>query len=191
MDLVADLIEKSTYLIDKGGPLVGFLLVVIESFIPVLPLAVFVALNVNAYGLLLGTIISWMATCLGCYISYLLFYYLANKLDGLLSNKTKEKVKRMKNKFGKISLQGLVLIITLPFTPAFLINILAGLTKIKHEKFLLSILIGKVFSITFWGYIGKSFIESMTDLRAIIFILFTLLLAYVISKLIGKKMNIE
>lgn len=191
MDLVADLIEKSTYLIDKGGPLVGFLLVVIESFIPVLPLAVFVALNVNAYGLLLGTIISWMATCLGCYISYLLFYYLANKLDGLLSNKTKEKVKRMKNKFGKISLQGLVLLITLPFTPAFLINILAGLTKIKHEKFLLSILIGKVFSITFWGYIGKSFIESMTDLRAIIFILFTLLLAYVISKLIGKKMNIE
>ena len=37
--------------------------------------------------------------------------------------------------------------ITLPFTPSFLINILGGLSGMSKEKFLIAILIGKLFEI--------------------------------------------
>lgn len=192
MNLVAEFIDYSTNLIAQGGLLVGFLLIVFESFIPVLPLAVFVALNINAFGFFSGVFLSWVATCLGCYISYLLFFYLSDKItDKLLSDKMRKKVKRGLKRFNDISLQGIVLLVTLPFTPAFLINILAGISKVKQEKFLLAILIGKVFMIIFWGYIGKSFIESMGDIKAIIYIVCALTIAYIVSKIVGKKMNIE
>ncbi len=192
MDLVTHFIDYSTNLIKQGGYLVGFILIVFESFIPVLPLAVFIALNINAFGFLFGVILSWMATCTGCYISYLVFYHLSSRVSyKLLSKKTKDKVERGLKRFQNISLQGIVLLITLPFTPAFLINILAGMAKVKREKFLLSLLIGKVFMIIFWGYIGKSFIESMTDIKAILYIVSALAIAYFISKIVGKKMDIE
>ena len=192
MDIVSNLVEKCTNLITTGGPLVGFLLILIESFIPALPLGVFVALNINAFGFLFGTVISWISTSLGSFLCYLLFCYLSKKvIYRLVNKKTKKKIQRNINRFKNISLQKLVLIITLPFTPSFLINILSGVAGIKKEKFLLAIGIGKIFVVMFWGYIGKSLIESMTDIKAIIFISLTLILAYILSKIIGKKMNIE
>ena len=45
--------------------------------------------------------------------------------------------------------------------------------------------------ISFWAYIGKSFIESMSDLKTIITILVMLLMTYIISKIVSKKINIE
>ena len=192
MHIVNDFIRSCTTIIATNGPITGFLLILLESFIPALPLGVFVALNINAFGFFFGIIISWSATCLGCFLSYLLFYYLSNNfIDKFLNSNLKKKVRQGTSKFKKIPLQNLVLIITLPFTPAFLVNILAGVSKIKFEKFLVSIIIGKLFMVIFWGYIGKSFIESMTDIKTIIFIALTLVVSYIVSKIIGKKMNIE
>ena len=192
MHIVNDFIRSCTTIIATNGPITGFLLILLESFIPALPLGVFVALNINAFGFFFGIIISWSATCLGCFLSYLLFYYLSNNfIDKFLNSNLKKKVRQGTSKFKKIPLQNLVLIITLPFTPAFLVNILAGVSKIKFEKFLVSIIIGKLFMVIFWGYIGKSFIESMTDIKTIIFIALTLVVSYIVSKIIGKKMNSE
>ena len=172
--------------------LVGFFLVFIECFIPVLPLSVFVALNVNAFGFLGGFLISWSATCLGSYLCYLFFLFIEGKLtEKFLKRKTIKKIKNSIDKFEKIKFTELVLIITLPFTPSCLVNILAGLTKVAKEKFLIALLIGKSFTIVFWGYIGKSLIESLTDLKSLIYIFVTLLLAYIISKIVSKKMHID
>ena len=192
MDVINDIVAKSTDLIATGGPIIGFLLILAESFIPALPLGVFVTLNISAFGFLFGIIISWSATCLGCFLAYTIFYKLSNKfIYKLLNSKTKKKIDKGIDKFKNIPLQNLVLIITLPFTPAFLINILAGVAGIKKEKFLIALLIGKAFMITFWGYIGKSFMTSMTDIKAIIFISLMLLGSYIISKFVSKKTHIE
>ena len=94
-------------------------------------------------------------------------------------------------KISNIRFSSLVLLITLPFTPASLINILSGMAGISKKKFLAALLIGKVFSTTFWGYIGKSLIESVTDLTTLIYIGIALLVAYVLSKIVSKRMNIE
>lgn len=186
---ITDLITN--YLVNCG-PILGILIIIIESFIPPLPLGVFVALNCNAFGLILGVIISWAATIIGCILSYLLFNNISTKIIYKLSNKkTIERIEKGKERIKKISFSGLVLIIALPFSPAFLINILAGVSSISKRKFTMALLIGKISTISFWGIIGKSFIESMTDINALIYIVIALIIAYVLSKIVSKKMNIE
>jgi len=192
MDIIQYVIGNSTDFVSNGGILIGFFLVFIECFVPALPLSVFVALNVSAFGFLVGCLISWSATCLGSYICYRIFTFIDKKMsEKFLNRKMVQKVKKTINKFQKIRLTELVLLITLPFTPSFLINILSGLTRMPREKFLSALLIGKCFSIIFWGYIGKSLLESLTDLKSIIYIAVTLLLAYILSKVVSHKMHIE
>lgn len=192
MDIINTFIEYSTNVISNGGVLLGMFLIIIESFIPVLPLSVFVALNTHTFGLLPGILMSWVSTCIGCFISYSIFYYVSNNvIYKHLSKKTMKKVDKVIDKFKNIALSNLTVIITLPFTPAFLINILSGVSGMSRKKFLVAILIGKVFMISFWGYIGKSLVESMTDITTIIIMSIMIIIAYVLSKAVGKKANID
>ena len=192
LDLINAIVEYSTEVISNGGILFGMLLIMIESFIPVLPLSIFIALNTHTFGLLPGIVMSWVSTCIGCYISYLIFYYVSNNIIyKYLSKKTRNKIDKAVDKFQNISLANLTVIITLPFTPAFLINILAGVSGMSKKKYIVAVVIGKIFMISFWGYIGKSFVESMTDISAIIVMSIMIITAYALSKLIGKNANIE
>lgn len=192
MELINSLVIWSTEFISDGGVLFGFFIVFLECFIPALPLSVFVALNVNAFGFFVGTFISWIATSLGSIICYTLYKLFKKKLMIILpKRKYLHEINVSIEKFKKVKFTQLVLILTLPFTPSFLINILGGLSGMPKEKFVTAILIGKLFEITFWGYIGKSLIESLTDIESLIYILFTLVFAYIVSKIISKKMNIE
>ena len=192
MDLINTIVEYSTEVISNGGILFGMLLIMVESFIPVLPLSVFIALNTHTFGLLPGILMSWVSTCIGCYISYLIFYYVSNNIIyKYLSKKTRNKIDKAVDKFQNISLANLTVIITLPFIPAFLINILAGVSGMSKKKYIVAVVIGKIFMVSFWGYIGKSFVESMTDISAIIVMSIMIIIAYALSKLIGKNANIE
>ena len=49
MDVVNNIVEYLTQLLQNGGIIYGVLLILLESIIPALPLGVFVALNINAY----------------------------------------------------------------------------------------------------------------------------------------------
>ena len=192
VEVVNSFVDFCTNFISQGGILFGFFLIFLESFLPVLPLGVFVALNVNAFGGILGLGISWIATCLGCFVSYLFFSFLSEKyLYKFLSSKMVEKVNKGIDSFRKISFSNLVLVISLPFTPAFLVNIICGIARVSRKKFLASIFIGKVFMLIFWGYVSKSLIESVTDINTIIIISLMLLVAYVISKIVSKKFDLE
>lgn len=192
LELVNNFVDYCTQFISEGGLIFGFILILLESFIPVLPLGIFVALNVNAFGSIIGITLSWIATCLGCFLSYLIFSYISERiLNKILPKKTLNKVEKAIKKFQKISFSNLVLVIALPFTPAFLINIISGITRISKRKFLFSILIGKVFMIIFWGYVSKSLIESITDINTIIMVSLMLVVAYLISKIVSKKVNLD
>lgn len=192
MATLTELINMATEMVQSGGFIIGFLLIIIEAFLPVLPLGAFVTLNVNAFGIFPGLLLSWIAAIIGSYLMYLLCYYISTKIIyKFLKKETQEKVVDKMTTFKNIKLTNLVLIITLPFAPSCFINLLAGVSNIKKEKYLLSLIIGKAFMISFWAYIGMSLIESLTDIKAIIFILLILLVAYIVSKIISKKLKIE
>ena len=173
------------------GPIVGCFFILIESMVPVLPLFVFITLNFLAFGNILGFIISWVFTCIGCFISFLLFrckvqtwLFKRIKKKGIISEYTIDVITNLK-------FEQLTTIIAIPFTPAFLVNIAAGLSKMSYKKFLGALLIGKVFLVYFWGFVGVSLIESIKNPIYLVRVGILLVIAYALSKIISKKFKIE
>lgn len=169
--------------------LIGYFIVICESILPFLPLAVFIALNKLVFGDLVGFLISWSGTIIGCIIAFTIFR--KGLSTRLYSNIKRENYRKIIDKITNIRFTSLVLITALPFTPAFTVNIAAGLSKISYRKFISAILIAKISIVYFWGYIGTSFIESIKNPSILIRILVILLVVYVISKLVNKKYDLN
>ncbi len=100
-------------------------------------------------------------------------------------------IDKLMKKIDKMKLSTLSLIIAIPFTPAFLINICAALSKMDFKKYFYSLLIGKVSLVFFWGFIGTSLVESLKNPKILIVIVIMLLGAYIASRLVTKKLDIE
>ena len=172
------------------GPLLGSLFIVLESIIPPLPLFVFITINFIAFGYVLGFIISWVCTIIGCIISY----YLVKKF---LRNFVVKKIKnidlltRCMNYIENLSLTKITVILSIPFTPAFMMNIAAGLVNMNFKKFFIAILISKVFLVYFWGFIGSSLVESFQHPESLITVVIMMLIAYGISLVIKKVFKIN
>ena len=173
------------------GPLVGCFFITIESMVPILPLFVFITLNFLAFGNIFGFLISWVFTCIGCFMSFLLFrkkvqtwLYRRLKKKGIISEDTLKRITDLK-------FEQLTTIIAIPFTPAFLINIAAGLSNMSYKKFIFALLIGKAFLTYFWGFIGVSLVESIKNPIYLVRVLILLAISYIISKIVNKKLNIR
>lgn len=185
-NLIMDIVNSS----NVYGPLFACLLIVLESIIPVLPLFVFITIVCIAYGYVPGFIISYILTSLGCFLSF----YLCRTI---LKNSFQKRVKKIKEfskimkKIDNIKLSNLALIVAIPFTPAFLINIAAALSNMKTKKFMAAILIGKISLVFFWGFIGTSLIESLKNPKIFIVILIMLTISYILGKFAMKKLDIE
>lgn len=184
---MGELINSMTGFIGQFGILSGFLLVFLESMIPILPLSVFVAVNIFTYGQLIGFIVSYLGTSAGCIVAY----YLCRKFNDHFEKKYKgnKKVKEIKKKLKNIKLPTLVVILAIPFTPAFAINIAAGLTRYDFKKFLVAIIIGKIPMIYFWSFIGSSLKESLEDPIILVKIAVMLIATYLVSKVVNKLLN--
>ncbi len=190
-DAIDTFIDTTLQGLGIWGPIVGCFFILIESMVPILPLFVFITLNFLAFGNILGFIISWIFTCVGCFISFLLFrckvqtwLYKRIKKEGLISEHTINMITNLK-------FEQLTTIIAIPFTPAFLVNIAAGLSKMSYKKFIGALLIGKIFLVYFWGFVGVSLIESIKNPIYLVRVGILLLLAYVCSKIVSKKFKIE
>ena len=188
-EFIDSFVKLMTNYLQQFGMPFGIGIIIFESIIPVLPLGVFIAFNMMAFGNLVGFLISWIATCAGCILSYFIFNIFSSFALRKISGKPKiEKViKQVKNmEFSK-----LVLIIALPFSPAFLINIACGFTNMKLKKYVTAILVGKLSIVYFWGFVGRSLLESITDIKTITIVVLLLLISYLISKIVSKKLKIE
>ncbi|MGE5455821.1 MAG: TVP38/TMEM64 family protein [Ignavibacteriales bacterium] len=187
-------IEYLKGLIQTSNPLMGvsvaLLVVVLESIMPFLPLAVFIAVNMLVFGNLVGFIISYIGTILGCLLSFTIFRkgfskWLYKRI------KHKDNLTDLMKKISNIRFSTLVLITALPFTPAFSVNIAAGLSKIRYRKFLAAMIVSKVSIVYFWGFVGTTFLESITDVKVLIELGLILVGAYVLSIFVNKRFKIE
>lgn len=192
MNIITNFVDIATGLLQQFGPISGVFLVVLESIIPALPLGVFITLNMNAFGVFFGFLISYIATILGCMLSYSIFLFLGEKILPYLKKKEKyQKLLDLRIKIKNMPFSNFVTLVALPFTPASLLNVAAGLSSMNFLKFTISLFLGKIFIVFFWGYVGTSFIDSITNFNTLVTIILMILFVYKISKLVGKKFHIE
>lgn len=172
------------------GPLLGCVFIILESIIPPLPLFVFITINFVAFGKILGFIISWVCTCIGCMLSY----YLVKRF---LRNWIVDKIKNINlltkcmNYIENLSLSKVTVILSIPFTPAFMINIAAGLCNMDFKKYMTAILISKIFLVYFWGVVGTGLLESLHNPTSIITVIVMMGVAYIFSVIIKKMLKID
>ena len=189
LNTINDFINSMIAYLGVAGPIMGCILIILESILPILPLCVFITLNCMTFGYVAGYIISWIFTCLGCLLSFTI-------IEKGFKNWFDRKIRSMKgaNKIMKVvekcNVSELAMIVAVPFTPAFLVNIAAGLSKMDVKKFMVGICIGKLFMVYFWSFIGTNLIQSLTNPIIIVKVIFMLIIAYILSKIVTKKFNL-
>lgn len=181
----------STTLNSMGAfaPILACFLIIIESIIPILPLFVFITVNFLAFGHIIGFIISWICTVIGCLLSYFLVKKISKKSVKKMCEKHPNVDKIMK-KLSNMNLTQIAVVLAIPFTPAFAVNIAAGLINMDIKKYLYSLLIGKIFLVYFWGFIGTSLVESVQNPIIIIKVLIMITIAFILSKIVSKVFDI-
>ncbi len=178
--------------IGMWGYVLSCFFILIESIVPALPLSVFITLLFYKFGVVIGFIISYIFTILGCIMSYKIFNSkLRYKFDDYINKNDMIKLNKIKKRINKIKFNNLCLIIAIPFTPAFLVNIAAGIVNMNFKKYLYALMIGKIFLIIFWGFIGTSLINSFKNPINLIYIIIMLIICFIISKLVSKREGIE
>lgn len=192
--IINEIIEFLKQLVEINNPFIGVFMgcfvIVLESILPILPLAVFIALNMMVFGNIAGFIMSWLATIGGCLLAFTICRKGFSKwVYKKIANKPN--MEKLMNKISNIKFTSLVLITAMPFTPAFSVNIASGLSKISYKKFIAAVAIAKLAVVYFWGFIGTTLLESITDIKVILRIIVLMIIVYMISRIVNKKFNIE
>ena len=97
----------------------------------------------------------------------------------------------MMNLINKMSFSKLVLIISIPLTPSFFVNLAAGLSKIPKKKYLYALMLGKICIILFWGVLGTSLIDCLTNPIMFIKVVGMIVVCNLIGKVINKKFDLD
>ena len=188
-EMINNLINSTIDYLGIYGPILGCFLILCESVLPILTLAVFVKLNCMTFGVFLGFIISWIFTCLGCAMAYKLFnkkvrFWFERKI------KDKEKINKFMDRIENASVAKLAMIVAVPFTPSFIVNVASSLANMDFKKFITGICIGKLFMVYFWGFIGTNLIQSLTNPIILIRVGIMVIIAYLISTFVTKKFDL-
>ncbi|MDN7241502.1 TVP38/TMEM64 family protein [Planococcus sp. N028] len=170
------------------GPIIGFLLPFLESFLPFLPLFAFVVANATAYGFWFGFLLSWGGTVAGSYAVFLIIrkFGQARFMNFMTRHK---RVQRLIHWVERNGFGPLFLFICFPFTPSALVNLVAGLSNIRRHYYLVTLMAGKlvmVFIVTFVGHdIRALFTQPLRT--AIVAVIIVLL--YIIGKILENRLN--
>lgn len=144
------------------GPFLGILLPLLESFLPVLPLILFVAANAAVYGPFLGFLFSWIGTCLGAIIVFWFFRSFAKRRLKRWLEKS-SKVQHTLNWIEKHGFGPLFLLLCFPFTPSSLVNVAAGVSELRFRSFFMAVMLGKMIMVAMISYIGHDWIGLIQE----------------------------
>ena len=174
------------------GPLGGFILILLESLFPPLPLGVIVGLNMLSFGHVFGFLLSYFATICGCMLSFWLFrYFLRDRYMNWISKKDQKLLKKWTMRLSNIKLTTLAVLFALPVTPAFLVNIAGGLSNISAKKYLTALFIGKPAMLLFYGYIAVSLVDSLKNPLNVVRVILLVIFTYALSKIIEKVVKVD
>ncbi len=176
IDLIIDFVRST-------GILGGVLMPIIEAFFPILPLVLFVTINITAFGFVKGYIYSWIGNCLGSFLLFLLIKKIdKSKIQSKIEN---SKIKNLLNKINNNDFTILFILYCFPFTPSFLISGSSALADVESKHFLAALIPSKLlmmFSLAFIGLNIRSFIQN--PLRSAAFIGLVVVINYLGKRII-------
>ncbi|MDQ1004162.1 putative membrane protein YdjX (TVP38/TMEM64 family) [Neobacillus niacini] len=184
LENIMDLIQEYR----SFGPLPGIVLPMIEAFLPFLPLFIFIMANASAFGLWLGFLYSWLGSCLGALLLFLLIRkYGQKRIFSFLSRHPK--VQKLMDWVDQHGFGPLFLLLCFPFTPSVVVNVVAAFSKISIYQYMLAVAIGKmvmIFTISFVGYDLQSLITRPYRSGIVFLVIFIL---WYVGKRVEVRLN--
>ncbi|CAN7189156.1 MULTISPECIES: TVP38/TMEM64 family protein [Paenibacillus] len=181
--------ENLMLLLDKYrsfGPLPGLLLPFMKSFIPPLPTLVIISVNAAVYGLWLGFLYSWIGIVCGCLVTFAIVKKVAGH-PYLVRWSQKPNVQKSLNWARRQAFNYVFILSLFPLGPFVVINMAAGLVRMRFRSFLVAVAAGKavmVMSVSFIGYDLKRFMDHPYQL---IYVALFIAISLFISKKVEKR----
>lgn len=173
----------------KGlGIVIAFLLPFIEAFIPVLPIVVFAVVNVNAYGLIPGFLITWCGAVSGAFlVAIIIRKYGQHRFLKRFSKhpQTLKIIRRVDDK----GVMPLFLLLCFPFTPSSIVNIVAGLSTINLKRYLVAVMFGKAIMLMTLSYIGNDIYSFVKAPKKSIIVIIVLICLWWTGKQVEKHIH--
>lgn len=107
-------VEEWFEIFRQFGYLPGFILLYIRAIIPVFPLALYILINIQAYGPILGILISWLGLISGTFTVYLICKRLVNT-ERMQRIKQRTAVQRLISFIDRQGLIPLFILLCFPF----------------------------------------------------------------------------
>lgn len=170
------------------GLFVGFIITFLEAFMPFLPLVLFIAVNVTAYGLLWGFILSWLGTLLGSFAVFLVVRKFGRARIMRKWVETRQ-VQRLIRWVDMAGISPLLVLLCFPFTPGILVNIVAGLSSIKKKYYFITLLVSKFAMVFLLTFIVQDISELIRNPIKLIIVSIVLFLLWMFGKLFERTLN--
>ncbi|MDF2814913.1 MAG: yhjE 2 [Paenibacillus sp.] len=168
------------------GPIPGLLLTFMKSFIPPLPTLLIVGVNAAVYGLWLGFLYSWIGIVSGCMVTFLIVRRIAGH-PYLLRWAQKPKVQKSMRWVRRNAFSYVFLLSMFPVGPFVVINMAAGLARMRIRSFLIAVLCGKAIMVLSVSYIGHDLSRFIEQPFLLIYVVLFLALSLIISKQIEAR----
>ncbi|SEP82092.1 TVP38/TMEM64 family protein [Piscibacillus halophilus] len=170
------------------GPIPGLLLPFIEAFFPFLPIIVFILANSIVYGLIFGFLFSWVSASAGAILVFILIRKM-EKFRWVRRIKEQKQVQKITSFFERHGFGPLFLLLSFPFSPSALVNVVAAFTRMSIQQFALAVLLGKAVMIFSVSFVGDSIASFAQNPMKTIIVGVAIGLFWLIGKFIEKKIQ--
>lgn len=178
------------YILSFGiwGPVVSFLLMILQSVAAPLPAFVITFANAALFGWVYGAILSWTSAMAGAAICFYIAKFLGrNTVENLTSKFALDDVDKFFAKYGKHTI---LIARLLPFMSFDLVSYAAGLTSMSFSSFFIATGIGQLPATIVYSYVGGMLTGGAKLMMTGLLTLFALsILIYVIKKIWDEKNN--
>ena len=172
------------YILSFGiwGPVVSFLLMILQSVAAPLPAFVITFANAALFGWVYGAILSWTSAMAGAAICFYIAKFLGrNTVENLTSKFALDEVDKFFVKYGKHTI---LIARLLPFMSFDLVSYAAGLTSMSFASFFIATGIGQLPATIVYSYVGGMLTGGAKLMMTGLLTLFALsILIYVIKYL--------
>lgn len=166
----------------------AIIIIMIETFLPMLPLTAIIVGNVFVLGMWLGFFVSWI----GSSVASVILYYIANKfskLDYIKKYKNNKIVNNITTWIHKQGFNSIFISYVCPFIPDFFVTIASGFARVEIKNYVLGMVFGKFVMFLIISYVGDDINKLFFHPEKIILFIVVMIIFWIIGKNINRKIH--